>query len=597
MSQKITRRRMLQVLGTGSALTALAACAPAAPKATEAPKAEAPKAEATQAEAPVAATEAPKPTEAPATSAPKLITYVDSAGFGSPPYKEAQDPIAKALSEKMQQEGINLEYRIMLLDNPKEKYPVLYASGTPFTFAFDAPWYFMNSLRDQGHLRPLEPYLGKYPNIVKAIGAPVIDFNYMLGHLYGLPTGFYVGGGVSGMVYRLDLAEKYGMKELKNMDDFELFLAEVKKNEPDMIPFGADDTFNAAYHGACPWRTWLPTRHGYNPGGAMIGGGVEEGLNNPPKYVGGETQPGFTIGFERAKDWYDKGWVNKNVLQLKVEQTVEELFNPGKCAAIAYNEPAIKAEQTIQPGLQSFNAKAKAAGFSVVGDIEGGVVNFAMLKQWNFQVFNSHVPEEDTLAGLQFFDWMLASQDNIDIYLFGIDGVNYKKLPSMKYADIPGVDGTTNYRRRWYVAGVPGQFERVPENASENFTKTLAFITNLDNFVTNPLEKFEPDRKPKENELAQLTAANKEYSLPLMAGQIDLKEGVDKYVKALKDAKRDEVMAEFQTQLDKWVADNKTEYEATLAKAKTQYDTWKSTKFAEYIKAHPEKKPEPPAEG
>jgi len=583
MSQKITRRRMLQVLGAGSALTALAACAPAAPKPTEAPKAEAPKAE-----APAAATEAPKPTEAPAPSAPKLITYVDSAGFGSPPYKEAQEPIAKALSEKMQKEGINLEYRIMLLDNPKEKYPVLYASGTPFTFAFDAPWYFMNSLRDQGHLRPIEPYLDKYPNIVKAIGAPVIEFNYMLGHLYGLPTGFYVGGGASGVVYRKDLLEKYGLPEPHNMDDLEVFLAEVKKNEPDMIPFGADDTFNAGYMGG-PWRKWLPRKHGYNPGGAMVGGGIDDGLTNPPKFMGIEDLEGATIAYERARDWYEKGWINKNVLQLKVEQTVEELFNPGKCAALAYNEAAIKAELTIQPGLQSFVPTGKAAGFAVEGPMEGAVLQFSLLKQWNFQVFNSHVPEEDTHAGLQFFDWLLGSQDNIDIYLMGIDGVNYKKLPNLKYADMPDVDGTTNYRRRWYVAGVPGQFERVPEAASENHLKTLAYITNLDNYMPNPLEKFEPDRKPKENELAQLTAASKEFSLPLAAGQVDVKEGFDKLIKALKDAKRDEVLAEFQTQLDKWVTDNKAEYEATLAKAQAKYEDWKKTKFAEYIKAHPEK--------
>jgi putative aldouronate transport system substrate-binding protein len=592
---------MLYVLGMGTATGLVAACqtaaptaAPAttAPKATEAPAAtEAPKpTEASKATEAPAATEAPKPTTAPDKGAPKVITYVDSAGFGSPPYKESQDPVAKALSEKMQAENINLEFRIMLLDNPKEKYPILYASGTPFTWAFDAPWYFMNSLRDQGHLRPIEKYMDQYPNIVKSITKDIIDFNYMLGHLYGLPTGFYVGGGASGIVYRKDLADKYGMKNMNNMDDLELFLAEVKKSEKDMIPFGADDTFNAGYHGACPWRKNLLKRHeGSTGANSMVGAGIGEALINPPKYAPSETLEGFSWGYDRARDWYEKGWVNKNVLQLKVEQTVEELFNPGKCAAIAYNEAAIKAELTIQPGLKSFVPEGVAAGFAVEGPMEGATIGFSTLKQWNFQVFNSHMPEEDTLAGLKFFDWMLGSQDNIDLYLFGIDGKNYKKLDNLKYADIEGVDGTTNYRRRWYVAGVPGQYERVPANASENNLKTLAFITNLDNYLPNPLEKFEVATKVKEAELAQLTAANKELSLPLMAGQVDVKTGMDKLVKAWKDAKRDDVMAEWQKQLDKWLADNKTEYEATLAKAKTKYEDWKNTKFAEYIKAHPEK--------
>ncbi len=166
----------------------------------------------------------------------------------------------------------------------------------------------------------------------------------------------------------------------------------------------------------------------------------------------------------------------------------------------------------------------------------------------------------------------------------------------MKYADLPDVDGTTNYRRRWYVAGVPGQFERVPEQASENFMKTLGYITRPRQLHAQPAGEVRAGyRKPMENELAQLTAANKEYTLPLLAGQVDVKEGTDKLVQAWKDAGRDKVMAEFQTQLDKWVADNKAEYEATLKRAQAKHEAWKSTSFAEYTKAHPEKKPEPPA--
>jgi putative aldouronate transport system substrate-binding protein len=587
---------MLYVLGLTTTTGLAAACGyttPTAAPATTAPKAtEATQVQATDApkatEAPAATAEA-KPTTAPTLGAPKVITYVDSAGFGSPPYKDSQDPIAKALSKKMQSEGVNLEFRIMILDDPKTKYPVLYASGTPFTWAFDAPWYFMNSLRDQGHLRPLEKYMPQYPNITKAISQQVIDFNYMQGHLYGLPTGFYVGGGASGVVYRKDLADKYGIKDMKNLDDLEVFLAEVKKNEKDMIPFGADDTFNVGYMGGDPWRKFVAKTHGYNPGGAMIGGGIYDGLTNPPKYAGSEDLEGAMIGYERAKDWYDKGWVNKNVLQLKVEQTVEELFNPGKCAALAYNEAAMKAELTIQPGLTSYVPDGVAAGFSAEGPMDGATLQFSILKQWNFQVFNSHMPEEDTQAGLKFFDWLLGSQDNIDTYLFGIDGVNYKKLDKMRYGDIAGIDGTTNYRRRWYVAGVPGQFERVPETASDNFMKTLAYLTNLDNYMPNPLEKFEPVTKVKEAELAQLTAASKEFSLPLAAGQVVVKDGFDKLIKALKDAKRDDVMAEFQTQLDKWLANNKSEYETTLKTAQDKYAQWQKTTFADYIKRHPEK--------
>jgi hypothetical protein len=62
-----------------------------------------------------------------------------------------------------------------------------------------------------------------------------------------------------------------------------------------------------------------------------------------------------------------------------------------------------------------------------------------------------------------------------------------------------------------------------------------------------------------------------------------------KYVQAMKDAKLDGVLAEFQNQLDKWIGDNKSEYEATLAKAQDKYNAWKNATFADYLKRHPEK--------
>jgi len=95
--------------------------------------------------------------------------------------------------------------------------------------------------------------------------------------------------------------------------------------------------------------------------------------------------------------------------------------------------------------------------------------------------------------------------------------------------------------------------------------------------------------KVKENELAQLTATSKQYALPLAAGQVDVTTGMAKYVKAMKDTKVDDVLAEFQKQLDKWMADNKTEYEATLKSSQDRYNSWKSTTFADYVKRHPEK--------
>ena len=263
MAEKISRRNMLRLMGLASA-GALAGCA--TPEVIteiveKTVEVEVEKTVEVEVEKTVEVEVEKVVTATPSPDGPKVITYVDSAGFGVPLYRETIDPIAEALSEKMQAEGVNLELQVLLLDDPRAEYPLLYASGADFTFAFDAPWKNMNALRDQGYLRPLDNLIGDYPNIVEAITPEVIEYNYMLGHLYGLPTGFYVASHSAGhIIYRQDLAEKYGMFPLTSLDELELFLEEVKNNEPGMTPFAADPTFNAFYLGG-PWDWYQPEEY------------------------------------------------------------------------------------------------------------------------------------------------------------------------------------------------------------------------------------------------------------------------------------------------------------------------------------------------
>ena len=604
MSKRMSRRALLRLVGAGVSAAVLSACTPQVVKETVVVEKEKivketvvvqevvketiivegePK-EVTKVVEKVVEKEVEKViTATPAPEAPKLITYVESAGFGVPQYRETIAPIAKELSRKMQSEGVNIEFRVLVLDDPRLEYPLLYASGVEFTFAFDAQWYNMLSLREQGYFRPLETLLPQFPHIVEAIGQDVIDYNFMFEHLYGLPTGFYLGQ-TSGVVYRLDLVEKYGMDKPTCLDDLEEFFKEVKKNEPEMIPYGADKTFNA-FGVPARWHWYERKTHPYGRGGEVSGATLLGVLDGKPHYVDSETTDSYKACAERARLWYENDWVNKNILQIMGATLQEELFNPGKCAVMGYNEPSIKAEQQVQPALQAYVPEGKAAGLDTTGQREGSYIDWARFKQWNFQCFNANMALEDTLAGLQFFDWLLSDQDNIDIWLLGIDGVNYKKLPNMRFAEIPGTDGATNYRRRWYVAGVPGQFERVPESASEDYLADLAYLTDTANFMPNPIELWEAERKPIEAELAQLTASSDEYQLPISAGMLPLDEAIPALTKGLDAANRQLCKATYQEQMDTWIAEHRESFDANLKKAQDAFANWEKTTYAEFKKS------------
>ncbi|MDO8312463.1 MAG: twin-arginine translocation signal domain-containing protein, partial [Sideroxyarcus sp.] len=183
---KLTRREMLKFIGLGSAGMALAACVP--------PQAAAP--------APAAGGEA-------VSMEPVSITLIES-WFGVPQFTESIEPITQALSKKMMDEGLNIELHSLILADHNAKYPALYASGSDFTMAFDAPWNKMNSLRDQGALLPIEGLIEEHgPMLKEEITEKIYKANFTNDHLYGIPTAYYYGG-TGGAIYREDLRQQWG---------------------------------------------------------------------------------------------------------------------------------------------------------------------------------------------------------------------------------------------------------------------------------------------------------------------------------------------------------------------------------------------------
>ncbi len=83
----------------------------------------------------------------------------------------------------------------------------------------------------------------------------------------------------------------------------------------------------------------------------------------------------------------------------------------------------------------------RLAGVDLTGMRAGQVQGpLGTLKQWNFIVFNVNAPAEQQEAGIEYFNWLTSSQDNMDLWLMGIDGVNYKKEDNLKFSEIDGRD-------------------------------------------------------------------------------------------------------------------------------------------------------------
>jgi len=534
---KLSRRDMLKVLGIGSTGALLAACA-APPAAPAAPAANG------------AATE-PAPVAAPATGAPQKITLVES-WFGVPQFRESIDPITKALSEKARAEGLNIEIESMILDDHENKYPVLYASGSEFTMAFDAPWYKMTTLRSQNALLTIDALIEQYgPKLKEAITEKIYKANFINGHIYGVPAAYYYGG-TGGVIYREDLRVKHGAPAPTSEGGWaslEPYLDAVKKNEAGLIPFGNVTTQSiTGYHaGVTGWAS----------GPAKTGVSIPD-VTKDFKFIDDEENTPFIDNAKLLRSWWEKDYINKTDLTFSGSSQNSQIdyIYPGKATACVENEPDYKwVDQDKQ--MKASIKDASLRGVDMRGMIAGKVKALGALKQWNFIVFNASAPAEQHTAGIQFFNWLASSQDNMDLWLMGIDGVNYKKEDNLRFSEMAGTDAARNYRRQWYVSGLSGRFQRQPKELPKEAEDALKFFSTESNWIFNPYEQFEPDIKALEVDSAKLNAVYDEAVHGLNTGQEDPQEAAAKMKKMLDESGRQEYKAKIQKQLDDFIAANK----------------------------------------
>lgn len=536
--KKLSRRDMLKVTGITLSAGILTACG-----GTETPVEEEPAVEEPAAEEPAA--EPPK-------AEPVLITMVES-WFGMPQFQEVLEPVNKEISARMQAEGVPVEVRSMILDDHTNKYPVLYASGADFTMAFDAPWYKMNSLRDQGSLLEIEEMLKNYPNIISGITQKVIDANYMLGHMFGLPIGFFYSGD-TGAIWREDLRQKYGVDAPTSAGGYrslEPFLEAVAKNDPDLMPFGHIPRYGPADGNVIMRRSW-------GPGAQNTGLTISE-ATQAWMYQNLEDIPEFVEANKMIREWWEKGWINKtDLITSGSSQTVPfDYFMPGKCASFQENEPNQKAFEIFGTQLDQAVPGATCQGVDMSGMRAGKIRGVGLLKQWNWVVFNASAPTEQHEAAMNFYNWMYGAQENMDLWLFGIEGTNWKAEENNRFSEIEGLDQARNYRKQWYVAGVPGRFFRLAKDMPADVEESIKFYSTEANWDFNPYEQFEPDTKALEVELATLSGVWEEASHGLLSGQLPTEEALAMFTKTLDDAGRQTYREKLQKQLDDFIAAQK----------------------------------------
>ena len=196
-----------------------------------------------------------------------------------------------------------------------QRYPLLFTSGEEFDMIYTADWALYSETASKGGFYPLTMDMIKtncpltYANLPESAWSS----SSINGNCYLIPQYNYFANHY-GFMIRGDLREKYGMSEVKTVDQLEEYMDKVLKNETGMIPLDISRDNAEMYMRAI---VVYPDEHWYDFTDP-------DKLELTPFYE----LPGYEEHLERMVRWNQKGFLSKSDLT----SANAERFEAGKSA-------------------------------------------------------------------------------------------------------------------------------------------------------------------------------------------------------------------------------------------------------------------------
>jgi len=359
-----------------------------------------------------------------------------------------------------------------------DKVALSFAAHQSVDLQFNAPWLNMTSLAAEGDYLRLNKYFNdpQFPALHKYFTKAMLAENSFPGPggrpgVYGVPLGqYFMDAAVT--FYRKDLAEKFGIPngQINTLKQLETYLADVKKDDPSMIPFVEN-----AQQGYSASMNMLPGPNSYAKGVYPITYGSASGeayIKNGKlvaSYLDGQNPKGlakFPAPFNRinydvytfSRQWHSLGYTQSNPL---TQSDATGAFTSGTAGAVGgtlSNYLSINNELTT-------SVRGAQLGFFVTNPEVRNMVPHST--ETNFQMWNYlTIPatSHDATRAMAFLNWVFSSQQNNNLFALGIPGVDYKVAPHNTYTipkgvtyDFPGYELTWNPKLVPVPAGIPKQ--------------------------------------------------------------------------------------------------------------------------------------------
>jgi putative aldouronate transport system substrate-binding protein len=444
------------------------------------------------------------------------------------------EKVAVLINTKMKDDGIGVELERQYIpwDAWDQKTNIMLSTGEEFDL--------INVMNDR---TPLSSYVGKgalsditdailkYGDNIKKLNPDIMmNATKINGKMYAVPAFWVEFSHSPEITLRTDILKEYGLQMPKNFDEltsaFETVMKNWKGKEKPYLPIVGSTTvcFGMAQKSYDAWPFWIYDQIFYvNQDGTV------------KAYY--ETEE-FKKDCQNARTWYKKGLINPDVLVFKNEQLNAQLDS---------------GNWFVHPGTygQSIDNIKKNFPNITVDDFE--FINFnpekPNLRPYGTRNMNAvPVTSKNPETGVKFINWLYANQDNYDLYMYGREGVDFKKVGEKRREDI--VDQAQNrplyYNDDWMIGNLT--YLRPSGNTP---TTTNKMLFNIDETAINAIAgNFAFDATNVKAELANVRTEIAANIAPIACGVLDYDKAYPAAIEKLKNAGLEKVIDEYKKQFE-----------------------------------------------
>lgn len=369
----------------------------------------------------------------------KMVVFMPFANESTP---EGMDEVKKALEDAMKDTvNVTLDWVIIPRENFEEKLNTLLVGGEQLDAGVGDLDDLSSMSLKPGLVMPLNDLLDKYGTHLKEL-IPQEAWDAVTnskGEITAIPA--YARYYWQGAVIRQDWLDKLGLKMPETLDELENVMDAFKKMNSKIVPASGQAWYmepilmSAVTGDVSPNFEWDT---------------LDE---SGEKIINSFTHPKYYEFLELYNKWIDKGWWNKDFLVTDDTQN-DQLFCSGKIG-ILFTDPhnADRYERV----LKQTDPNAKVNFLRVPSGSAGGPAfpmnNGVSRIVWINQ--NSKHPERV----VQYFDWLVGSQDHYLLAKLGIEGKNWVKDGDMwKLPESAGGDPT---KRGYFDIYAPLDYEEL----------------------------------------------------------------------------------------------------------------------------------------